>query len=65
MNENFPDPAWDYADIYLRLQGAIATLKKIESDMAGCEVATNETDREFIDRLQSLADVLIDIKYSV
>lgn len=65
MNENFPDPAWDYADIYLRLQGAIATLKKIESDMAGCEVATNETDREFMNRLQSVSQTIVDITYSI
>lgn len=65
MNENFPDPAWDYADIYLRLQGAIASLKKIESDMAKCEVATDNTDRDFMDRFQSVADTILDIKYSI
>ena len=64
-NLNYPDPAWDYADIFLRLQVAIATLQKIETDMAKCEVATDNTDRDFMDRFQSVADTILDIKYSI
>ena len=62
---NCPDPTWDYADIYLRLQSAISTLKKIEADIAACESATDDFDQQLMNRLQSLADLLINIKHSM
>jgi cytochrome c556 len=58
LNYPIPDPAWDYAEVWHRLQEIKTEYEKLLEYLSGMEDSTTQTDAEIKNRIDAIGQDL-------